>query len=497
MIAWMEVAVGVILGALVAALVLRSRAEATGVILGERVRALEQEITDRARRLAEAEQHEEALRSELREEATRRAAAEEAARRSADLESRLAEREAELTTLRSNVAGLETQLAHERRGTQEKLALLDEAQTKLADAFRSLSAEALKSNNQAFLQLAGENLERFQQAAQADLGARQKAVEEIVRPLREQLDRVGVHLQDLERERVGAYAALAQQLKDLVESHLPQLRSETANLVKALRQPTARGRWGELQLRRVVEMAGMQPHCDFTEQATAHGEDARFRPDLVVHLPGGRHLVVDVKAPVDAYLSAVEAVDDESRRRYLAQHASQVRNHMANLGKKSYFEQFEVVPDFVVMFIPGEAFFSAALEVDPGLIEHGIAQRVIPASPTILIALLKAVAYGWRQEALAQNAYQIAELGKELYERIAKLGEHWGNVGDRLGKAVDAYNSATATLETRVLISARRLRDLKAAPESVEIEAIEPIERAPRALQAADLALPGNLEDRS
>lgn len=230
----------------------------------------------------------------------------------------------------------------------------------LRDAFQALSADALKSNSQTFLLLAKENLERFQQAAQADLGARQKAVDDLVKPLRGQLDKVDDKPAELERERVGAYAALDQQPKALVEIHLPQLHSQTANLVKALRQPMARGRWGELQLRRVVEMAGMQPHCDFAEQATVHGEDARFRPDLIVNLPGGRHLIVDAQAPVDAYLNAAEADDEETRRRFLAQHATQVRAHMTSLGRKSYFEQFDVAPDFVIMFIPGEALFSAA-----------------------------------------------------------------------------------------------------------------------------------------
>jgi DNA recombination protein RmuC len=242
-----------------------------------------------------------------------------------------------------------------------------------------------------------------------------------------------------------------------------------------------------LQLRRVVEMAGMQAHCDFVAQATAQGEDGRLRPDLVVYLPGGRRLVVDAKAPVDAYLSAVEAPDEESWRRFLQQHAAQVRAHMTNLGKKSYFDQFDVTPDFVVMFIPGEAFFSAALEVDPGLIEFGVSQRVIPASPTILIALLKAVAYGWRQEAVAEHAHRIAELGKELYKRIGDLAEHWARVGRRLGRLVEAYNSSVASLETRVLVSARRFEALGAVPVEGIIPPQESVEAVPRALTAPEL----------
>ncbi|MDR5683796.1 MAG: DNA recombination protein RmuC [Armatimonadota bacterium] len=495
MTAWFEFGIGILMGALAAAVVVWARAEARRrrdeselAALRERVRSLETERLEQARRLEEASGREEALRRSLHEEATRRAAAESEAARIRDLEAVAGERESELTTLRSRLAELQGQLQHERRATDEKLALLNEAQTKLSDAFRSLSAEALRTNNEAFLQLARENLAKFQQAAQADLGARQKAVEDLVKPLHEQMDRVRTYLADLERQRVSAYAALTQQLRELAELHLPRLHSETANLVKALRQPTARGRWGELQLQRVVEMAGMQPHCDFVEQATGQGEDGRLRPDLIVQLPGGRRLVVDAKAPVEAYLGAIEAPDEDSRRRLLAQHATHVRNHIANLGRKSYFDQFEVTPDFVVMFIPGEAFFSAALEVDPGLIEFGVGQRVIPASPTILIALLKAVAYGWRQEALAQNAYQVAELGKQLYERIANLAEHWVTVGRRLGRTVEAYNASVGALENRVLVSARRFEALRAAPDGAQLPDLQPVEALPRPLTAPELS---------
>jgi DNA recombination protein RmuC len=265
------------------------------------------------------------------------------------------------------------------------------------------------------------------------------------------------------------------------------LHSETSNLVKALRQPNVRGRWGEMQLRRVVEMAGMLEHCDFVEQETRTTEEGRVRPDLIVRLPGGKQIVVDSKAPVDAYLRAAETQDEVAQRQHLADHARQVRAHMAALGRKAYFEQFDPTPEFVVLFLPGEMFFSAALQQDPGLIEYGVSEKVIPATPTTLIALLRAVAYGWRQEALAKNAQEVADLGKELYARIAKLGEHWISVGDRLGKAVDAYNSATTTLETRVLVSARRFRDLKSASDCVEIEAPAPIDRVPRQIQGVDL----------
>ena len=387
----------------------------------------------------------------------------------------------------------EERFAAERRNAEEKLALLNDAQQKLSDAFKALSSDALKSNNQAFLDLAKGTLEKFQEGAKNDLEKRQKAVDELVKPIRESLEKVDGKLGEIEKARVGAYSALNEQLKGLVETHLPMLRSETANLVKALRQPTVRGRWGEIQLKRVVEMAGMLDHCDFLEQESRTTEDGRLRPDLVVRLPGGKQIVVDAKTAISSYLNAVEAADEASQQSWLADHARQVRDHMVSLGRKGYWEQFEQTPEFVVLFLPGEMFFSAALQQDPELIEFGVNEKVIPATPTTLIALLRAVAYGWRQEALAQNAQEVADLGKQLYERVAKLGEHWANVGDKLGKAVDAYNSATSTLESRVLVSARRLQELKAGAEDVEIGVIEPVERMARVLQAPELSsIPSN-----
>lgn len=408
----------------------------------------------------------------------------------AERESALEARQRELVELKSAQAELTERLAQERKAAQEKLALLNEAQSALADAFKGLSADALKSNNQAFIDLAQATLAKFQESARGDLEARQKAVDELVRPLRDSLEKVDGKLGEIEKSRIEAYSALNEQLKGLVETHLPMLRSETANLVKALRQPTVRGRWGEIQLKRVVEMAGMVDHCDFLEQENRTTEDGRLRPDLIVRLPGGKSIVVDAKAPVTAYLEAAETEDEVVQRERLADHARQVRDHMVKLGRKAYWEQFDPTPEFVVLFLPGEMFFSAALQQDPGLIEFGVNERVIPATPTTLIALLRAVAYGWRQEALAKNAQEVADLGRQLYERIAKLGEHWANVGDKLGRAVDAYNGATSTLESRVLVSARRLRDLKAAPEDAEIEVIGSLDRTPRAVQATELLAP-------
>ena len=428
-----------------------------------------------------------------REIATLEARLDAGTRTEADLRAELGGREKTLDGLRAEVARLNAvqaelteRLEQERHRAADKLKLLEDARTQLADAFKALSAEALKSNNQSFLELARTTLEKFQQGARDDLTARHKAIEQLTQPIRERLEKFDTKLGDLEQARVGAYRALEEQVRSLVSDHLPRLHDETAKLVKALRQPAARGRWGEVQLRRVVEMAGMLEHCDFDEQVTATDGEQRLRPDLIVHLPGGRRIVVDAKAPIEAYLEAVEAADEAGRSAALAQHARQVKGHIGKLGSKRYFDQFDPAPEFAVLFVPGEAFFSAALAQDPTLIEYGAEQRVIPASPTTLIALLKAVAYGWRQEALAQNAQQIATLGKELYDRIGNLAGHWNDVGRRLTQAVDAYDRSVATLESRVLVSARRFQELKIAPVDEAIE-VNRVGRSTRVLSAPDI----------
>lgn len=373
----------------------------------------------------------------------------------------------------------------ERLAQQE--ARMQETNKQLSDTFQQLSHGALEKNNESFLRLAKTVLDRYQQGARDDLSSRQQAIEQMTKPIRERLEKFDSKLDELEKSRVGAYRAIDQQMKALLETHLPRLHSETANLVKALRQPTTRGRWGEVQLRRVVELAGMLEHCDFLEQETAHTETGRLRPDMLIRLPGGHQIIIDSKAPVDAYLTAVEAENDDTRAAALANHARQVRNHVEALGKKDYHEQFEPTPEFVVMFVPGEAFFSAALAQDPELIEYGADRRVIPASPTTLIALLKAVAYGWRQEALEQNAREVAALGKELHDRIQSLAGHWTTVGKRLDQAVGAYNTSVNVLENRVLTSTRRFQELRAAPDHSEIDSASPIERGVRSLSAPEM----------
>jgi DNA recombination protein RmuC len=375
--------------------------------------------------------------------------------------------------LREKVATLTNTLQLSTKANEDSL-------ERLREMFGSLAADALRNNNQSFLELAKANLEKFQGVAKSDLEARQKAVEHLVMPIQESLSKVDQKIQQIEKDRTQAYGALSEQVQSLIGTQ-EQLRTETGNLVKALRAPSVRGRWGEIQLRRVVEIAGMLSYCDFSEQETLHTSEGRMRPDLIVKLPGGKNVVVDAKTPLQAYLEAIEATDDGIRNLRLVEHARQVRDHMTKLSSKAYWEQFEASPEFVVMFLPGETFFSAALEQDPGLIEQGVAWRVIPASPTTLIALLKAVAYGWNQEKLARNAQEISMLGKELHDRLRSLFGHLDAAGKNLDRAVESYNKAVGTLESRVMVSARKFGELGAAITE-EIPEIEPIETTARTL---------------
>jgi DNA recombination protein RmuC len=411
-----------------------------------------------------------------------RARLEERTTRAALLEADLEVRQRELSELFSTRERLAADLEHERRASADKLALLGDAEAKLREAFQTLSAEALRQNNQSFLDLARTSLGEFQRTAVADLETRGRAIGELVKPVRESLEKVDSKLQAVERERVGAYAALSEQVRSLAQTQ-QQLQSETAKLVRALRTPAVRGRWGEIQLRRVVELAGMLDHCDFFEQQTVVTEDGRLRPDLLVKLPGGRHIVVDAKAPLGAYLEAFEASDESLRESLLRDHSRQVRDHMMKLGAKSYAAQFAPAPEFVVMFLPGETFFAAALQHDPELIEFGVDKRVIPASPTTLIALLRSVAYGWRQERLAENAQAISELGRDLYDRLRTTAEHFLRLGVQIDRAVTCYNEAIGSLESRVLVSARRFKE-KGIAASEEIAALEPLDRAVRLPQS-------------
>ncbi len=348
--------------------------------------------------------------------------------------------------------------------------------------FRSLSSEALERNNRNFIDLAKATLEKYQEGAKGDLEKKQQAIDELLKPMKEALVKLDQGINHIEKERKADQQSLKEQVKSLLETE-KQLKHETSNLVKALRTPLARGRWGEVQLRRVVELAGMLNHCDFYEQQQETHEQTRYRPDLIVRLPGGRQVVVDSKVPLEAYLEAVQCADEGQRLTLLQSHARQVRAHVMALSKKAYWEHFQPSPEFVILFLPAETFFSAALEHDPSLIELGAEQRVIIATPTTLIALLRAVAYGWQQENLTRQVEKMHELGQELYKRLADMTSHFSKVGRGLSSAVEAYNKGIGSLESRVLVSARKFKELGVVTGALEIEEIELVEKIPRELE--------------
>jgi DNA recombination protein RmuC len=376
-------------------------------------------------------------------------------------------------------------IEHERRSAEDKVGAITQARDELSNQFTALSSAALEQNNTRFLQLAEERLKAQQTAGKTELDAQKRGVEALVKPVEEKLVEVNRALAEMEKERAKAYGGLNQQLVEVTETQ-QRLRAETANLVTALRAPHVRGRWGEVQLKRVCEMAGMLAYCDFYEQQSVNGDDGLLRPDVVVKLPGGKDVVVDAKAPLSAYLDAIEADDEATRELHLDTFARHVREHIQKLSTKSYSAQFESSPEFVVMFLPGEVFYSAALERMPDLIERSVEESVLIATPTTLIALLKAVAYGWRQERMAESAREVSALGRELYQRLSVLSDRFVTLGRRLDSSVKAYNETVGTLESRVLVSARKFDEHGVAPDGAELASPAQVDIAVRRVQAPE-----------
>jgi DNA recombination protein RmuC len=378
-------------------------------------------------------------------------------------------------------------LDHERSLAQERLQTLGDAQARLSDSFKALSAEALQSSMTQLAEMARAQFQAAQVEAKGDLDKRQQAVEQIVAPLKEQLGRVDAQLLRLDQDRRESRGRLEAQLRTLTETG-EKLRTETGALVTALRKPNARGQWGQMQLRNVVELAGMVRHCDFAEQSSLAGDDGTLRPDLIVRMPGGKHVVVDAKAPLQGVLDAYQARDEEERQRHLRDHARLLRKHVKSLADKSYWAGLESAPDFVVLFLPGEHLYGAALDADPSLIEDAMAKRVLIATPTTLLAMLRAVGYGWQQERVAESAQAISELGRELHGRLVKLSGLLSTLGKRLNSAVAAYNETVGSYEARVVPGARRFAEHGAVSEGREIPQLEQVSLSARAVHVADVA---------
>lgn len=371
-----------------------------------------------------------------------------------------------------------TKLEASQKGLEEQKALIEAMKTEMTDTFNALSSAALKSSSEDFLRLASEHLGKVVSDTKGKLGEHQAAMDGMIKPLYETLKRYEEQIRSIEESRHKAYGSLEEQLRTLASTH-ENLQRETSNLVSALRKPQVRGRWGEMQLRRVAELSGMSIHCDFTEQQSMDTEKGRIRPDMIVHLPMEREIVVDSKVSLEAYLDAIAATTEDERKAKMEKHAQQVRSHMNKLASKEYWSQFKQSPEFVVLFISGESFLSSALDMDNTIIEDGIEKRVIVATPTTFIALLRAIAYGWRQEQLTKNAQEISELGRQLYERMNTLVQHFDSIGSNLEKAISAYNKAVGSMESRILPSVRRFKELGVTGAD-EIPVIEQIDQKPR-----------------
>lgn len=385
---------------------------------------------------------------------------------------------------RSRVAGLAAELAAERRNAAERTAYVEQTQQRLAEQFSALSAEALDQNNRRFLDLADARLKEAGTRATGELEQRRQAVEQVVGPLRDSLAELSTKLGEMENARIASYHKLTEQVGSLGETSA-KLRDETSALVTALKAPQARGRWGELHLRRCVEMAGMVEYCDFVEQATAATEDGSVRPDLVIRLSGSKNVVVDAKVSLAAYLEAAQSQDADVSLDRLRAHARSLRRHVDDLGGKRYWSAFSPAPEFVVLFVPGEAFLAPALEHDPALLEHAMGKRVVIATPTTLVTMLRTVAYSWQQTALTENAQKVFDLGRTLYERLSKLGDHVDKLGRSINRVVGDYNNAVGSLESRVLVTARQLSELKVVDQP--LDAPGPVEQTAKVLTSNEL----------
>ncbi|MEW5756708.1 MAG: DNA recombination protein RmuC [Pseudomonadota bacterium] len=383
-----------------------------------------------------------------------------------------------ITSLQDENTTLKNTLDSERKLFAEQRATEKENREQLAMTFKALSSEVLQNSSDSFLKLAQENFKQLQLQSQHELTQKEKSFEGMIKPIKETLEKTEAEIRRIESERKEAHGALSRHLENLMQAH-QSLQGETRNLVQALRRPEVRGQWGEMTLKRLAELAGMVEHCDFYEQETTRSEEGSLRPDMIIRMPGGREIVVDVKTPLDAYLSAVEAKDDETRNKHLQHHARKLRERIRELASKAYWTQFSSAPDFVVLFIPGEQFLNAALDIDRDLLEHSLQQKIILATPTSFVALLRAVAYGWRQESLAENAEHIRTIGEELYSRLQVFAEHLNRVGKSLESSVTHFNKAVGSFDSRILASARKFTEMGIQSKK-EIEQIEQIEKTVR-----------------
>ena len=392
-----------------------------------------------------------------------------------------------LARLRQQNTQLSTTLELERQANQEKLAALSQAREQFAETFSHLSSQALKHNSEEFLKLAEQNLKQFQAKADSDLQQKEKAIENLVKPIKEALDKTELQIRNIEKDRKEAFGTLHAHLQNMARVQ-ESLQGETRNLVQALRRPEVRGQWGEMTLKRLTELAGMVEYCDFYEQQNINTDEGRLRPDMIIRMPDKREIVVDVKTPLDAYLNAIEASDDATRQQELIRHARNVKKRINELADKRYWKQFANTPEFVVLFIPGEQFLGAALDIDRSLLEEALSKQVILATPTSFVALLRAVAYGWRQEQLAENAEHIKQTGEQLYQRLMIYTEHLNKLGKSLESSVKHYNNSVGSFDTRILPSARKFKEMGISTGK-DTEQPQKIETTPRQLDALQFEL--------